>query len=364
MGRMGNMLSFSLLTLSFALSLWALPPDDEELKEFPPAKEMPGDPPASGTRYWQTPWQPLAAAGCYVSVRITGEPGKRKYELWQNSWGDTDAERCIIVSRGPALDKLGPAETAIEGKIITDVFDPKDGTKRAPIPGYTRPFLTMDKEFGYVFLSCVCAEYLPGSVPLLPALLTSKTGDAGSFEYRGQLSGEPTTEAAKRKIWSDGGSIVRLSDGRWRVYVNGFGPVLSILESDKLSGPWTFARDAAGAIREILPDFPKAPNRGGCFPTILRVSDSNWHLWITDTWVPQAIWHFWSADGISWKPYGQQPEITRVAVEGHGIKCIRTYLDPDSGEIIGLLSVWGRHPDGQPGWLLHRSRMPAGPPMK
>ncbi len=348
--------------LGACLHVCAEPPDAEEMKMFPAAQEIPGKPPSSGTRYWHMPWQPLPADGCYVSVRVTGEPGSRSYELWQNIWGDTAAERGIILSRGPALDRLSPAESVIDDKIITDVPDPKNPAKPAATPGFTRPFLTMDKELGYVILVCVCADYLPGSVPLLPAILVSKTGAAGSFEYRGKLTGEPAAEAAKRCIWSDGGSIVRLADGRWRVYVNGFGQVLSMMEADTLAGPWKFARDAAGTIREILPDFPKGPNRGGCFPTVLRVNDTDWHLWITDTWVPQAIWHFWSADGVTWKPYGQQPEITRAAVEGHGIKCIRTYIDPDSGEIVGLLSVWGRRADGNSGWILHRSRMQAGPP--
>jgi hypothetical protein len=348
--------------LTSGLPLWAAPPSAEELEQFPAAQVIPGSPPASGTRYWQTPWQPLPASGCYVSVRVTGAVGEHQYEVWQNAWGDEPDDRRIVVRRGPALDKLGPQETAFDGKLITDVRDPKDATKPAAHPGYTRPAMTWTREHGYVLMTCVCPDYLPGSVPLLPALLTSKTGAPGSFVYLGKTRGDVEVEAARRTIWSDGGSLVQLPDGHWRMYLNGFGQVLSLLEAESLEGPWQFRRNTDGGLCELLPDFPKAPNRGGCFPTVLRVSDTNWHLWITDTWVPQAIWHFCSTDGLVWKPYGRQPEITRAAVEGHGIKCLRAYVDPDAGDIVGLLSVWGTQSGGKPEWVLHRSRMPAGPP--
>ena len=228
--------------------------------------------------------------------------------------------------------------------------------------GFTRPALTWDAQEGYILLTCVCPDYQPGSVPLLPALLVSQTGAPGTFRYLGRLKGDVELEASLRTVWSDGGSLVRLEDGRWRIYLNGFGPTLSALESGTLAGPWTFVRDAAGAYRELLPDFPRKANYAGCFPTVLRVAADNWHLWISDTWPPQAIWHFWSRDGLKWTPYGTQPEITRAVVGGREIKCLRAYLDADGRQIVGLLSVWQRQPDGKRGWVLHESRMPAGPP--
>jgi hypothetical protein len=139
---------------------------------------------------------------------------------------------------------------------------------------------------------------------------------------------------------------------------------LAAAESATLTGPWSFLRTPQGGIRELLAEFPKAPNRGGCFPTVLQVAGNNWHLWITDTWPPQSIWHFVSPDGLAWQPYGDQPEITRAAVNGHGIKCLRAYVDPDTREIVGLLSVWGTDSKGEKGWILHETRMPsaAAPP--
>lgn len=340
----------------------AAPLTEEERQQFPPATNMPGEPAASGLRYWRGPFTPLPVEGCYVSVDIKDTKGPRQYAVWQNTWGEQPNERNIVVQRGPSLTTLGPPEVVCPPTLITDVADPKHPGQVAPTPGYTRPALTTDPTLGYVLMTCVCPDYLPGSVPLLPALLVSPSGDPGTFKYLGLTTGDIAEEAAKRKIWSDGGTLVHLASGRWRMYANGFGTVVAALESDTLTGPWRFLRDDQHGIRGLLPDFPKAPNRGGCFPTVLRVDEHNWHLWITDTWPPQAIWHYWSPDGLAWRSYGQQPEITRAAVGGHGIKCLRAFVDPATGDLIGLLSVWGRHADGQPGWVLHQARMRPGPP--
>ena len=218
------------------------------------------------------------------------------------------------------------------------------------------------EDVGYVLMACVCPEYKPGSVPLLPVLCFSKTGGPGTWRYGRKLTGDTADIAAKRMVWSDGGSIVRLDRGRWRIYINGFGPTVAALESDSLDGPWRFLRDDKGEVRELLAAFPRGPRRGGIFPTVLRVSASEWHLWIVDTWPPQCIFHYWSRDGLTWRAYGEQPEITRRAVNGLGIKCLRTYVEPGGRHIVGLLSVWREQADGKKTWTLHTSRMPTGCP--
>ena len=352
-------LAFGALASSCRLP-YGPPPTAEELKQFPLEQKLPGHPPAGGVRYWTTPFRKLPLRGCYVSVLThVKEDGRREYEMWQNTWGDGGVtDRCMIVHRGASLSQMRADGPAFDGTLITDTPDPKHPEKLSALRGYTRPFMLQDADYGHVLMTCVCPDYQPGSVPLLPAILVSKTGTTGTFQYLGKIKGDPAVEASKRTIWSDGGSLLRLKDGRWRMYLNGFGQVLAALESDTLEGEWKFVRDG-GAIRELLPDFPKAPNRGGCFPTVLRVADDNWHLWITDTWVPQCIWHFWSLDGLSWTPYGQQPEITRVAFGGRCIKCLRAYVDPETGEIVGLLSVWNSVKPGEEGWVLYESRMPS-----
>jgi hypothetical protein len=338
-------------------------PDAEELKQLPLEAELPGSPPPSGIRYWRAPFRMLPYSGSYLSVIIREGDGKRELELWQNTWGDPGAaERRIVVRRGPSLQRLGEPQAAFDGTIISDVPAPDKPDQLAPGRGFTRPAMAFHPDIGYVLFACVCPDYKPGSVPLLPAFVVSKTGEPGTWKYLGTLKGEIADLAAKRTIWSDGGSLIRLDDGRWRIYLNGFGQVVTAIESASLDGPWRFLRDDRGEIRELLPGFPRGPSRGGCFPTVLRAAGDEWHLWLTDKWPPQSIWHFYSQDGLAWRPYGRQPEITRAAFHGRGIKCLRAYVDPDRREIIGLLSVWTRQPDGKKGWTLHWSRMPLGPP--
>ncbi len=353
--------SFFMPALAIALSLLAfsgLSSDvkvaTEEVKKTLMTENISGDPPENGLRYWKTPFEKLQIHECYASV-ITSvkKNGKREYEIWHNTWGDEGATtRCMKVYRGPSLNQMRDDGPVFNGTLITDVPDPKNPEKLSDLRGVTRPFMLHDPEFGYVLLACVCPGY---QAPLLPSIFLSKTGKPGTFKYLGKLKGEPATEASRQSIWSDGGSLVRLKDGRWRIYLNGYGQVITALESDKLDGEWKFIRDGE-TIREMLPDFQKSANAGGCFPTVLKVAEDNWHLWISDKWEPQSIWHYWSPDGLTWKQYGQQPEITRAAFDGRVIKCLRVYQDPVSGDIGGLVSVWGSGKD-EGKWILYMSSM-------
>lgn len=346
----------------------------EELQKYPLMDKIPGNPPKSGRRYWTEPFTPLASNGAYVSVIVRNQ----QFELWRGSLvtkqSDTQGrlnhlyqkaqvdERVCIVSRGPDIRSLGKGEPRFDATLINDVSPPDQPGELSTNRGFTRTYMTWFPDIGYVFYCCVTHGYSPGAVPMLPAIMVSKTGEAGSWKYLGKMKGEPLAEAKERVVWCDGGSIHRLDSGRWRAYLNGYGQVTTAVESDRLEGPWQFIRDDKGKIRELLPDFPKDPSYGqGIWTNVLRTGKSEWHLWLTDTWPAQAVWHFSSSNGLDWQLYGQQPEITRLTIGGHGIKCLRTYLDPNSKEIVGLLSVWGQATADTPaGWVLHANRMPLG----
>lgn len=338
--------------------------DAEDLKEFPLPVTIAGDPPSSGLRYWAKPFKRLEYTvrkdgNSYVSVI---QPPGGGFEFWANEWGDGDvSERTVFVRRGPALEQLGEPQVAFDSGLITDVPDMANPERLAPGRGFTRTTMLLDPQEGYILMTCVCPEYKPGSVPLLPALVVSKTGAPGTWKYLGKLPGEPLAEAQKRwetkktQIWSDGGPIVHLATGGWRIYLNGFGQKLAAVESDTLAGPWMFRREDQGAIRELLPDLPT----GGVWTNVLRLSENDWHLWLTDTYPPQAIWHYRSTDGLTWTRFGRQPEITRATVGDRPIKCLRTYYDAARDEIVGLLAVWETRPGGGKCWRPYTSRMPA-----
>lgn len=345
---------------------------ESELERFPLADDLPGEPARAGLRYWARPFEPIRSHGAYVSV----VQREGQYELWRGSliFGITNTqgrlgkpyhkaapeEKVGVVSRGPDLRSLGVAEPRFDARLVNDLFAPDEPDMLAPDRGFTRTYMRWFPDIGYVFYCCITRGYAPGARPLYPAFMTSPTGEKGSWTYLGKMRGEPLVESAKRVIWSDGGSLHRLRLGRWRAYLNGFGQVGAAVESDALDGEWQFVRDRAGEIMELLPDFPKSPGRGGCWINVLQVGKAEWHLWLTDTWPAQSIWHYSSRDGLDWKPYGRQPEITRLAVGGHAIKCLRTYLDRERKEIVGMLSVRGSIDDGPEGWVLHLSRLPIG----
>jgi len=322
--------------------LLASPPTQEELATVPLDAKILGEPPPGGLRNWSLPTN-TGLKGSYVSIVNRTDPVR--VELWKNTWdGEKSATHQVVFRKGKSLEALEAEEfLAFDGSLIDDVFDVSDPTKLSPNRGATRVSVTFDPEVGYIVLCCVCPDYLPGTVTLIPAIFTSKSGEPGSFRYLGKLKGECADLAAQKKIWSDGGTLVRLPGGGWRIYLNGFGPKLAAMECATLTGPWKFLRDGTGSIRELLPSIPV-----GCvFPDVLRDAGGQWHLLFSDKWPPQSIWHMVSSDGVGWEEPGPQPEITREHFRGHGIKCMRGYLDLSSGKLCGLLSVY-------PFWTLHK----------
>ncbi len=340
--------------------------DEKYLKQFPIKEEIPGNPSNNGLRYWSDSFMKLpyttypSRGNSYVSFVQFPD----RIELWSNDWGiGTNNTRSVFVRKGESIETLGKGEIVIEKELIDDVFDINDKTMLAPNRGMTRTYVMHDEEVGYVLLCCVCPDYIPGSVPLLPAIFISKTGKKGDWKYLGKLQGEPEEEYIKllnekhRYIWSDGGTIIRTDDGRWRIYLNGYGQTMAVLECDRLDGLWKFQRDSGGDIIEFLPHFTNLHSKEGIWLNVLRISENNWHVWLTDGWVPQAIWHYHSKDGLNWKPYGKQPEITRAAFGNMAFKCMRTYYDNEKEVIYGSLSIWDTTPDGGMGWMPYISTM-------
>jgi hypothetical protein len=295
-------------------------------------------------RHWQAPFQATTLTGAYVSVSVTVRDG---LEIWREADpNEVIPWRRLVVQRGADIEERGDRITVLSAALIDDVAEQRL---------FTRSSVNYHAGVGYTLLAGVIREYLPGEEPLLPALFFSPSGAPDSWRYLGKLSGEPAAFAHAHYVWSDGGSVFRLDDGRWRIYLNGYGVRLAALESDALSGPWRFLRTREGAVRDLADALPQAG--GYAFPTVLRVSEREWHAWLSFGWPAASIWHLWSQDGLAWRLYGQQPEITPAAVGNRTVKNLRAYFDPRTNAIVGLLSVWDTLPNGEEGWLLYRSRL-------
>ena len=308
-------------------------------------------------RHWAQPFRAMDLEGAYVSVIAR----KGELEFWRGAGAaGPDSVRQLSVRRGKTLDHLGRPEVVLDSTLIDDLYSDRAANTLSVYRQFTRSSVGYFEGVGYVQLAAVIRRYRPGYEPLMPALFVSTSGAAGEWNYLGRLSGEPAAFAAKGYVWSDGGSLLRMADGRWRVYLNGFGVRLTVLEAYALRGPWRFLRASNGRIQELAGVLAGRNPRGEGygFPTVVRIG-GEWHAWLSDAWPTASIWHLWSQDGLNWQLYGEQPEITRAAVNGKPIKCLRVYPEPGGKFLIGLLSVWDGLAAGGT-WVLYRSRLPLG----
>jgi hypothetical protein len=311
-------------------------------------------------RHWQ-PFQASTLTGAYISVIARN----RQLELWREANPSEQIPwRRLLRQYASTLEQRDERQTVLDAALIDDVYDPERPGQLSASRLFTRSSVDYHPGFGYTLLAGVIHEYRPGELPLLPALFVSPDGNPGSWRYRGQLSGEPAALATQRYIWSDGGSVIRMADGSWRIYLNGYGVQLAVLQSNGIDGPWRFLRTADGSIRELAGALIKsgAGGHGFACPTVMRIDSNEWHAWLSEGWPVVAIWHLWSADGLQWQLYGTQPEITPATFGGKIFKNIRVYRHPGAAVMSGLVSVWDRMSNGEDGWLLYRSELPVGRP--
>ena len=306
-------------------------------------------------RYWAQPFRATGLEGAYVSVIVRND----QLEFWRGVGEAGPASvRRLGVRRGNALAHLGQPEVVLDSTSINDLFSGHGSNRLSIYRQFTRSSVGYFEGVGYVHLASVIRRYQPGRESLSPALFSSPSGVAGDWRYLGKLTGEPTDFAATHYVWSDGGSLLRRADGGWRIYLNGYGVRLAALEADALRGPWRFLRRSDGRIRELASALTGRSPRGEgyAFPTVVQIGDE-WHAWLSDAWPTASIWHLWSRDGLDWRLYRDQPEITRAAVNGKPIKCLRVYSEPGGKYLVGLLSVWEGQADTGT-WMLYRSRLP------
>lgn len=306
------------------------------------------------SRYWR-PFESLPIQFDYVCPSFRGDT----LELWMARVNQSNRSECILVSQTLVDGNVGEQSVAFTTKIIRTFPDRHDPTRPAEVVRLSRTSVQSYSGRGYVALLPAFGgdPYGGGQHPLLPLVFSSPTGKPGDWACHGRLSGEPEKMENSKRLWCDGGSIIPLADGRWRVYLNGYGPAIAACEAASLDGPWTFVRDDEGRIRDVASVLPvREKMRGGAiFPYLLRVSEREYHLWVCDQWLCTAVWHLTSADGLDFRPYGEQPEITLADSGGAPIKGIRACVTPDGTTILGLIPFFRNG-----GWNIHRSVMPVG----
>lgn len=289
---------------------------------------------------WDEPFQPIGLYGEFSTfVRL----GPNRFLHLCNVYR-TGAVDGLCVNHGTSPTQWRSWQLVAPNAIINDVLGP-DG-KPASSRMFTRPTYCYHPDIGFLGLVCVAKGYYPSDGQLIPALVQSPTTQPGTFHYLGKLGGEPMAYGARRRVWTDGGSIFYQPDRpatwdptnplnhRYLVYLNGFGQSLALLYSVDRQH-WRFFR-RNGKIVSLLPFLPV----GGCFPTVVRVRPNRWLAWMSLDWPPRAIYRLVSDDGLNWRMHdSSQPEIRREAWPS-AIKAMRVWLDPDTQVLHGYVSVW------------------------
>lgn len=360
--------SSKVLTCVCAIALIAMPAGAAEKDTGPPQ-------PIAGAT-WDRPFLPdtTTLVGSYTSLLRVEQPGGWRMVAFNNTVGG-DRDGGLVMWEGPAAiaPALEPAEpqqfrslgVVFPHRQIDDVFIKGELFEKRRL---TRPFITWDPEQGFIGIIHVCADYGPVDGRVYPALVTSKTGEAGTWEYHGKLRGEiwdQFGDESGRAMWADGGGFFYQPEGpteldrsrpmrnRYLFYSNqyaGPGGIALLMSAD--GKHWVFHRQAAPQDgEEELPPIvnltPMLAGRTMIFPHIVRLGQGpdahGWTVFISEEWPPTAIYRMWSPDGLTWRIHAD-PDVAKPA--DLMVKNINGWYDPAAGVLHGYLSVWHQQPDG------------------
>ena len=281
-----------------------------------------------------------------------------KHVLWLASRDPKKPGRAIVLHQALTATGRGPATVAFTSDLLTDFPDWQRPGEVATQLNFSRLALYRYPKQGYVAIVSVFAgeRYQPGKHPLLPVVFSSPDGSAGSWRCHGRLNGDPLVVEQQRRVWSDNGGVVPLADGRWRVYLNGYGATIAAAESDSLDGPWTFVRQSDGTLKNIGDAYkPVGADPGGAiFPFVTQVSAKEYHMWLSQGWPVRGVHHLVSTDGLNFRPHGPQPFLTREQV-GTSMKGVRAFLSADGTKLRAWIPLWK-----QQRWQIHAADLPTG----
>ena len=297
------------------------------------------------TASWMTfkPWQEMGLAFSYYSLEYRPQATeKQRFGLWFSA--NVNGTDSIIELQGPDFSNLNRVPPQFDATIIRKYTEELNGRKT---PIISRSSATRLADGSVVVLASIGPAYNSGKSELYPALFF-KAKDSKKWQHLGAPSGEPQQwldkeRAAKRKIRSDGGSIIQLPDGRLRMYNQCFGARLSIAEAATVHGPWTILKDDQGKAIDARASLP-----GGAwlFPQVVPIAEHGYILTGGNTWPPTQIWAAVSTDGISFsvpQENGQaRPMLlpTDVLAGAKSMKSLRLVYDPLGKRLFAVSNPW------------------------
>ncbi|RKY14417.1 MAG: hypothetical protein DRP52_00020 [Planctomycetota bacterium] len=303
-------------------------------------------------KHWDRHFAPetCSVVGAYMTMV---RQGKDKYAAFVNTWGNL--EEGLEMWTGATLIDFNSAGVVLANSKIDDLAD--EAGKPHPKRCITRPFIDWHRDDGFVGIVHVCRDYMPVDKRVYPALVTSKTGKAGSWKYHGRLKGEIWDEFgdnAEKTTHSDGGAFffqpeksAKLNrekplENRYVFFTShysGWGHVNILFSND--GKEWIFYRGEDGKIVNLIPFLA---GKGMIFPHIVNLRENGWSMTLSQGWPPVAIWRLWSPDGFNWQFVGEQPEI--VVPDDLFIKNLSLWYDSKTALLNGYLTVRSARPDG------------------
>jgi len=295
---------------------------------------------------WDGPFRfvPSLSGSYSTLIRRTRD----RFEFWNSTIGGAN-EDGIARFIGTSPTQFSKPQIAIPNGIIDDVKGP-DG-KLSGKRRFTRPSVAYDRKDGYFVIAHVSDGYPPRGGRVYPAFLSSKTGEPGSWRYKGMLKGEIYDEfgPGKPPRWADGRGLfyqpakpAKLNrssplENRFLFFSNQYprrGCLALLYSAD--GGKWHFHR-RDGKIVNLLP--MALQGKSMIFPHVIRAGRHGWFCWVSEKWEPSAIWRIHSKDGLKWDLYGDnQPEILKP--ENDRMKNLSAWYDPEEDIIHGYIACW------------------------
>ncbi len=348
---------------------------------------------------WTGRWEKTDLVGAYHSY-VKMKDGR--IACFENH-GDTALN--VAFTREPGnLLSWTPYAPLMVFDAISDLPDPADPTKPASNRFMTRPTVVRLPTGDFLGLGKISRDY-----PAVDGLdhVVSYTGTAESvnvvkkallagreppisakWKYQGKVIG-PVGEYLEKQIphsiYTDVGSLIFLPDGptrpdharptrnRFLFFTNYLGSPepkkdgweWTVLCYSADGREWFFAKDSAGAVRNLTPLY--GDKKGYLFPFVFRHAADEWWMWRSADFQGEEnyedrsqgiheIFLYYSPDGLDWQLL--RTDVVSRDVPGNsgkplGIKNMSIYHDAETKQIHGMLTV--RNEGGETWWCKYHN---------
>ena len=300
--------------------------------------------PVPGGEHPITQWQDWERMGLRVSYFNVEKEGEDWFLWFSAGFAGGDVMVRLPFDRSGVLDRPAPQ---FNTQIVEGYERDLDGLD---YPILSRAVGKTLADGGAVVYGAIGPRYRGGASELYPALFGRSP--EGEWTHLGVPRGDPemflrAAAEAGASVRCEGGGLVRLDNGRWRLYLHGFweaeadewpvrggrvvAPTLLLAEADHLEGPWTYVRDDNGRPVNLL----EGSSVPWIFPHVQRLSDGTFLFTGAAQWPPKKVFAAYSKDGVQFIYPADEEGLPRPLREVGDIVPEGTYIKALRGERRG-----------------------------